>query len=321
MDKSAKLQETARRLLTEGKVRSVVACRKGRLPFYLQPAVITDPSKAGKAVFTPLAGQNLVKIAEKAEKPAAVAVKGCDVGSLVDLFQEHQIKRSDIFIIGMACPGVLKEDALEKDGRFKISAVTDVREEKGRIMAVTSSGAFEMPASLLMEKCLTCKVHTPAMYDELIGDDQAPAGGAPGQVKSSDLHSMTPGERRDFWLRMFSRCIRCNACRQACPLCYCNECVMDESMPRWVTAENNAVENLFHQMIRALHSAGRCTGCRECERVCPVGIPLSLLYDRIADEAKELFGHEAGIDPESRPALLAYLMNDPGRESCLGGKE
>ncbi|MCL5037984.1 MAG: 4Fe-4S binding protein [Chloroflexi bacterium] len=321
MDKSKNLRETAKTLLSEGAVKSIIGYKKGRFPFYLQPAIIKDPEEAASLVFTPLSRQNLVSFIKKAAKPVGVVVKGCDLRSLVDLLQEHQIGRGDVRIIGVTCAGVLKGDALEHDPRFKPAEIKDVVEDDGRIKVITSSGEFEMPEDSMMEKCRSCSVHAPYLYDDLIGGGEpGKAPGPPAYPGVEEIEKMTPGEKRAFWLDMFSRCIRCNACRQACPLCFCEECVMDEAKPRWVTAEVDPVENLFAHLIRIYHSAGRCVSCGECERACPVGIPLSLLYNKAAKEVNELFGYNPGVDPEAQPAMLTYRLEDPECKSCLGGR-
>ena len=41
-------------------------------------------------------------------------------------------------------------------------------------------------------------------------------------------------EKWGFFSRMIEGCIRCYACRNACPLCYCPTCFVDESRPQWV---------------------------------------------------------------------------------------
>jgi formate hydrogenlyase subunit 6/NADH:ubiquinone oxidoreductase subunit I len=56
----------------------------------------------------------------------------------------------------------------------------------------------------------------------------------------------------------------------------------------------------FH-LGRAYHLAGRCVGCNECERVCPMDIPISLLNQKIAKEMFTEFGFEAGREPAPSP--------------------
>ena len=58
----------------------------------------------------------------------------------------------------------------------------------------------------------------------------------------------------------------------------------------------------FH-LGRAYHIAGRCVGCNECERVCPMDIPISLLNMKLAQEVKKNFGHIAGLEPVLSPVV------------------
>ena len=50
-----------------------------------------------------------------------------------------------------------------------------------------------------------------------------------------------------------------------------------------------------------MHLAGRCVECNECERVCPMDIPLSLLNRKLVKEVSELFGHRGGMTTEPTP--------------------
>ena len=65
------------------------------------------------------------------------------------------------------------------------------------------------------------------IFDELIGEEITP----PEPLDRFDgvhrLEEMTPEERYEFWRGELSRCIRCNACRNVCPACSCENCVFD----------------------------------------------------------------------------------------------
>ena len=56
-----------------------------------------------------------------------------------------------------------------------------------------------------------------------------------------------------------------------------------------------------------MHLAGRCTGCGECQRACPVGIPILALRQQIARAVAQLFdGYQPGLNPDEVPPLLGY---------------
>lgn len=123
---------------------------------------------------------------------------------------------------------------------------------------------------------------------------------------------MTLPERMAFWRGQMERCLRCYACRNACPMCVCRDyCVAESRDPHWMTQEDSVREKLYFQTIHALHLAGRCTGCGECQRACPVGIPILALRQQIGRAVSQLFdGYKAGMDPEAVPPLLGYELEE-----------
>jgi formate dehydrogenase subunit beta len=124
------------------------------------------------------------------------------------------------------------------------------------------------------------------------------------------IEKMSREERWTFWQEQFARCLKCYACRAACPMCYCTRCVVDANQPQWVPVAPHAVGNLEWHLVRAMHLAGRCVSCGCCVEACPVGIPLNLLTLMLAREVSAEFGLTAGASTKKEYALSVYKPDD-----------
>jgi formate dehydrogenase subunit beta len=130
------------------------------------------------------------------------------------------------------------------------------------------------------------------------------------EVLLERIEKMDAKERFDFWQEEFSRCIKCYACRQACPMCYCRRCIVDSNQPQWVNTSSHTLGNFEWNIVRAFHLSGRCVQCGNCDRACPVNIPLRLINQRMANEVLEGFDHFAGLSPTQEPVLASFKKDD-----------
>ncbi len=137
--------------------------------------------------------------------------------------------------------------------------------------------------------------------------------GAPEALKNpliDQLEQLNPKERFAYWQAEFSRCIKCYACRQACPMCYCRRCIVDCNQPQWVNTSSHTLGNFEWNIVRAFHLSGRCVGCGNCDRACPVNIPLRLINARMAQEVLGSFDHLAGMSDTQEPVLASFKKDD-----------
>ena len=108
-------------------------------------------------------------------------------------------------------------------------------------------------------------------------------------------------ERLQYWTSAFDRCIKCYGCRDVCPMCFCNECSLedDQLMHKLDLPPRNPI---FH-LTRAVHMAGRCIDCGLCSEACPAHIPLRTLYKEVEEILEEQFGYKTGYSREDRSPL------------------
>jgi ferredoxin len=126
----------------------------------------------------------------------------------------------------------------------------------------------------------------------------------------SRLQSMTAPERFSFWTSEFEKCIKCYACRAACPMCYCHKCTTECNQPQWIAPASHPLGVLEWHLMRAMHLTGRCVNCGECATACPVGIPLNILTYSMMESMEAEFGTKPGMKADTKYALSVYKPED-----------
>jgi ferredoxin len=273
------------------------------------PLFMRVPEDVDRLTFGPLSVQNPANfLPELKDKKVGIVVKGCDSKSIVELLQEKLIERGNVKIFAMSCGGVVNQDGLPAhfDGRMPQSVTVE-----GEIARIEVDGeAREIPfMKIAAEKCLKCVVPDGLINDVFVGSKCSASMGVPSEAMP--LESLSLADRMNFWRNRMERCIRCYACRNACPMCVCrSHCIAETRDPHWVSQDDSASSKLLFQIIHALHLAGRCTACGECQRVCPVQIPVGLLKEQVSGVIKKLFAYGAGADLETIPPLLTFKTEE-----------
>ncbi|MCR4666355.1 MAG: hydrogenase iron-sulfur subunit [Desulfovibrio sp.] len=292
----------------------VLGWQEGRDKAHLVPLFIRTPEDLDRLAIGPLAVHNLaVYLPELKGRKVGIVVKGCDGRSVVELLQEKLISREDVEIFAVACHGTFDTGRIDQAlGRYQ--HLESVRMD-GKELRITCDGrerhfSLENDSST---KCLHCKTPLSPLSDHSFGSAPSVGEGDSTPPDLARLDAMTLDERRAFWRSQMERCIRCYACRNACPLCVCRDhCISDTREPHFTTQESTAKEKFFFQIIHSLHLAGRCTGCGECQRSCPVGIPILALREHLIRVTDELFPeYRAGMTVDAAAPLLTYSVEEP----------
>lgn len=282
----------AKELLKTKQADIIIGYKRSPDGVFAAPCFIENETDAEKLIWDAYCVYNLAGyLKDFPGKKIGIVVKACDLRSIVVLLQENQLKREDVIIIGVECFGVITR---EKPGQ-------EDTKDRGTDCS---------------EKCKTCGSSIPLIYDFLIKEKAEKSNDRFEASKDKyesvrTVESKTIEERFKIWQDEFKRCIRCYACRQVCPMCYCPRCAADQTMPAWFSRASSYEGNLSWNATRAMHLAGRCIDCGECERACPMGIPLRDINKKIEKDIKELFGYEAGVKVDIKPFLACFDKDDP----------
>jgi coenzyme F420-reducing hydrogenase delta subunit/ferredoxin len=282
--KTDAIRQKAKELLESGQVNCVIgyeAGPRGRT----RPTFVYSSEDSGRLVWNPDCAYNLTtylpdKLSSRGSskstsvqaKPAKVAVivKPCDSRAINVQLAENLYEREKIHIIGVTCEGM--------------------RDKQGNMQS----------------RCVTCQEAVPVIYDTLIEGDTSGFIPRPSSFTDqmiAEIEQTSPTDRMEFWLSQFDRCIRCYACRQACPLCNCPTCLYERDDSTWVGLGIEINEKRTFHLGRAYHLAGRCVGCNACEQACPMDIPISLLNQKLAAEIEKAFDYRAGSTIAPSPII------------------
>jgi formate dehydrogenase subunit beta len=304
-----KIRDAAKRLLKEDKVDTFIGFKKGSVPMMNEPVLISDPDKAWLLHWDSNCGLNLCNYLTKRTDRIGIIANGCTSRNIVTHIIENQIKREQLYIVGVPCTGMIDPRAIKRAVRFK--EILEVEEKDGRFM-VKGKGfeeAFDKK-DLLQKNCAICLHRNPVIYDEMVGDMVPEQQDVEPFKDVKKIEAMGSEDKAGFFTRMISSCIRCYACRNACPLCYCTTCFVDEAQPQWVGKSTDPTDTMTFHILRAFHCAGRCTDCGACERACPMGINVRQFTKKLNKDALELFSWEAGLKEDQRPPMDVYKTDD-----------
>lgn len=312
MSLSEDLQAAAKKLLDEGRIDVVIGYGRGTLPLRSPPVFVRDAAQTGELLFDATCGANLVRYLRGRPDRAAVVVKGCDSRALVEALKEKQLDRDRLVVIGVPCEGIVDVEAVTRS--LGVPELLDAELDGGSIKIRTREGEKTLALDeFLIERCRSCEVREAVVPEsiqaERVGGEPAPVSGDRAAALGA-FEAKGPGERWAYFAEQASKCILCYACRNACPMCYCPECFVESTQPTWLGREHNLSNTQVYHLMRALHMAGRCVGCGDCVRACPMGVDLGFLNDKLREDVKELYGADPGAAPEVPQPLASYKQDD-----------
>jgi ferredoxin len=287
------IRNKARQLLENGEVDVIIGYAEGSDPSRTTPVFVRKAEDVERLIFDercinslPLYLNKRHEFPRKGWKKTGIIGKGCDIRAITQLISENQLKRDEIYIIGVPCEGVVSYPE-NWDGKLH---------DGNRAT-----------------KCTDCDVKIPLDTDYFPGDKPEVDRSGPYKVTApqvANLMSLKADERFAFWRDDFDRCFKCYACREVCPHCSCNTCITDNTTPSWIDPAAHKKGVFAWHMTRAMHLVGRCTGCGECTRACPMGIQVDLFNQRMKEVIQDHYEYKSGYSMEVKPPMITYKVDD-----------
>jgi ferredoxin len=317
------MKDNALKLLNDNHVDVIIGYTKGTVPLSCSPIIITKPEEIDKLVWNNLCYVNLAKYLvpripqlkdpKKGNLKVGIISKGCVGRALIHLSVENQINLENIKIIGIPCNGIINRKKIEKEvGEKEILEVY----ASGDVIVVKGKN-FEQKfpfSEYINELCKVCKVKSPPSISNLtescLGKCQEIISIEDTFSDLVDFESKSSKEKWDYIKSTLENCTRCYACREACPMCYCNLCFVDQNKPVWFNKTTDLPDIIVFHLIRAMHLAGRCVACGACSSVCPMGIDLNLITRKLEKIVNERYNFTSGLSNKTLPPLMTFNLKD-----------
>ncbi len=121
------------------------------------------------------------------------------------------------------------------------------------------------------------------------------------QQDLAENKAMSNDERFSYWFQQFDKCIKCYGCRDACPICFCKDCILETD--RNLVPPGEVPPRDMFPLIRITHVMDSCVNCGQCQDACPMEIPLTRLIFMVNRELYDIFKYEPGTDVSQLPPL------------------
>lgn len=345
------LQDFFKHLLANQKVAGVLSLKKISDDGAAAYSLITDPAAIDMAVpFYPLMPANAGRLVSKMtlgsspREMIAAVLKPCELRAFNELLKREQGSRDNILTISAVCPGV-----------FPLKTVISGEIER-KLGSYLEDAEKAKISDEIRPTCQACEHFVPYDADitvNMIGKKECEiflnsekavelASGADFEITEGKLESEIlekfRAERKarkekllqetdiasegfSGLVKLFGKCIKCRACREVCPICYCGLCTFDSSQH-----DSNAASlekelekkkgvrlppgTIFYQMGRVTHMGLSCVGCGMCSDVCPVDIPVSAIFIKAGKSIQDIFNYVPGRSLEEPLPTLIFEKDE-----------
>jgi formate dehydrogenase subunit beta len=345
-----------RHLLSSGKIQALLVPQSTPSKKVVFPVLISDPKKLHADIIAPVLPTSTATIVSRMtkvqppSKPIGVVMRSCQIRALIELVKLNQANLTNIIIIGVDCPGT-----------FPINTYTEFPEKSTptKFLLEAWTKKSDEAEKYLRSACLVCKDPIPTNVDIILGFygadiDKEIFVEAHSEVGKNILKDVTLEDEKEEKIRekavkeireekakkramflkekeeingidqiavFFDKCVNCHNCRQACPICYCKECLFDSSVfdaEAYKFLRKAEIKGLFKmpndallfQLGRMNHMILSCVECGLCEQACPNAIPLMEVFIPVAENAQKEFDYHPGKDTKEKIPMIVYREDE-----------
>lgn len=343
-------------LLSSGKIQALIVPQNTPSKKVAYPVLVADPKKLHADVIAPVLPVATATVVSKMtkvqppSKPVGVVMRPCQIRALIELVKLNQANLTNIVIIGVDCPGTFPINTYAEfpekttPTQFLLEAFmkkSDEAEHYLRSACQVCKDPIPTHADIVLglygadiEKELIVEAHSEIGNDLL--KDVALKEDKDGKTREKavkDIREQKTKNRVAFLKQkegikgiekvaeFFDKCVNCHNCRQACPICYCKECLFDsavfdaEAYKFIRRAENKGLfkmpsDALLFQLGRMNHMILSCVECGLCEQACPNTIPLMEVFIPAAENAQKEFDYHPGKDKTEKVPMIVYREDE-----------
>ena len=305
---------------------------KDAVPFY--PLM---PANAGKLL-------SRFTLKGSTKKPVIAVIKPCELRSFVELIKREQGSLENLFIISSTCGGVYPvkmsvNGALEKnlseywDTLKKGGISSDLRSAcKGceefipynADMTVDLIGKNDVDKQCIIffntkKGVELIKDMKGEFLEKELDNKKLDKVREKRHIEKKNLFNEleTKMNGMDGLIEIFGKCIGCHGCSKVCPICYCKLCGFESSDFEYKPSNYETdfrkrggirvpPRTLFYHLGRLDHISISCVACGSCEDVCPVDIPISVIFKKIGESVQKLFDYIPGKNIEEDIPLITF---------------
>jgi coenzyme F420-reducing hydrogenase beta subunit len=313
------IREEAARILNEGVVDVVIGFGAGTLALRTQPTFITTPQEADRLIHNGFGQNNLASYLTRRprEERIGIVCRGCESRAVRVLVSEYQKDRETLHVIGVPCAGVVDLRKIQGRAGLKpeqFADVSQVVEQEDEVIITLDDQEYRFQrADVIHDSCKRCPDPNPVGADVVLGESLPGVSSQETWNSVQEFEDLASGERYAYFVQESERCIRCYACREACPMCYCTECFVDHNFPRWLESMITPAGTQAWHIVRAFHQTGRCASCGACERACPMDIKMTYLTDKLNYDMLRQYEFEVGASDDAQPPFATFTLDDEKR--------